>query len=63
MRILSFGTVSWLGPESPFLWVWIMNTLDAIALSWCALLKRDSAYTLLNTFWVLVGVVGILKSF
>ncbi len=62
MRIFSFSIVSWLGAESPFLFVWVVNTLDAILLSWCALLKRDRAYTVLNLFWVLVGVIGILRA-
>lgn len=62
MRIFSFSLVSWLGPESPFLFVWVFNTLDAVLLSWCAALKRDPAYTLLNVFWILVGVVGILRA-
>ena len=62
MRIISFTLVSWLGPESPFLFVWIFNTLDALLLSWCALLKKDSAYILLNVFWVIVGLIGILRA-
>jgi len=62
MRIFSFSLVSWLGPESPFMFVWIFNTMDAILLSWCAILKKDQAYTLLNVFWVLVGLVGILRA-
>ncbi|WP_221406282.1 hypothetical protein [Daejeonella rubra] len=62
MRIVSFTLVSWLGPESPFLFVWIFNTLDAILLSWCAILKKDKAYTVLNLFWILVGIVGILRA-
>lgn len=62
MRIFSFSLVSWLGPASPFLFVWSFNTADAVLLSWCAILKRDRAYTLLNTFWVLVGLVGILRT-
>jgi hypothetical protein len=62
MRIISFTLVSWLGPESPFLFVWIFNTLDAILLSWCAILKKDKAYTVLNLFWILVGIVGILRA-
>ena len=33
MRITSFSLVSWLGPHSPFLFVWIFNTTDAVALS------------------------------
>jgi hypothetical protein len=61
MRIISFSLVSWLGPDSPFLFVWIFNTIDAILLSWCAILKKDKAYTILNLFWILVGVVGILR--
>jgi len=62
MRIFSFSLVSWLGPESPFLFVWAFNTVDAVILSWCSVLKRDYAYTLLNTFWIMVGVVGILRT-
>jgi hypothetical protein len=62
MRITSFGLVSWLGPESPFLFVWIFNTIDAVLLSWCSILKKDAAYTLLNTFWIIVGIVGIYRA-
>jgi hypothetical protein len=62
MRIISFSLVSWLGPKSPFLFVWIFNTTDALLLSWCAILKRDKAYTLLNCFWILVGLVGVLRT-
>ena len=62
MRIFSFSLVSWHGPQSPFLFVWIFNTTDAVVLSWCAILKKDSAYTMLNVFWIMVGVVGILRA-
>ncbi|MDO8266579.1 MAG: hypothetical protein Q7T32_01950 [Moraxellaceae bacterium] len=62
MRIFSFSLVSWLGPASPFLFVWVFNTIDAVLLSWCAILKRDAAYSLLNLFWILVGVVGIVRA-
>ena len=62
MRIGSFSVVSWMGAESPFMIVWSLNTLDAILLTWCALLKNDKAYTLLNGFWILVGIVGILRA-
>lgn len=62
MRIFSFSLVSWMGPASPFLFVWVFNTIDAVLLSWCAILKRDAAYSLLNLFWILVGVVGIVRA-
>lgn len=62
MRIFSFALVSWLGPLSPFMFVWIFNTTDAVLLTWCAALRRDAAYTLLNAFWILIGVVGILRT-
>lgn len=62
MRIFSFSLVSWLGPQSPFLFVWAFNTVDAIMLSWCAVIKKDAAYTLLNVFWVGVGVVGMIRA-
>jgi hypothetical protein len=62
MRIFSFTLVSWLGPESPFLFVWVFNTIDAVLLSWCAIIKRDRAYTVLNVFWVGVGIIGMLRA-
>jgi hypothetical protein len=62
MRIFSFSLVSWLGPDSPFMFVWAFNTADAVILTWCSTLKRDAAYTLLNGFWILVGVVGVLRA-
>jgi hypothetical protein len=62
MRITSFSLVSWLGPESPFMFVWVFNTADAILLSWCSILKKDKAYTLLNVFWIIVGIVGIMRA-
>lgn len=62
MRIICFSLVSWLGPASPFMFVWIVNTLDAILLTYCAVLRKDSAYTLLNGFWILVGLVGIARA-
>src|SRR5438552_9027647 len=62
MRIFSFSLVSWLGPASPFLFVWAFNTVDAVMLSWCAVIKKDSAYTVLNVFWIGVGVVGMVRA-
>ncbi|WP_022955576.1 hypothetical protein [Perlucidibaca piscinae] len=62
MRIFSFSLVSWLGPASPFMFVWVFNTVDAVLLTWCAILRRDTAYTTLNAFWILVGIVGILRA-
>lgn len=63
MRIVSFSLVSWLGPRSPFFFIWAFNTVDAVALSWCAILRKDRAYTLLNIFWIGVGVVGMLRAY
>ncbi len=62
MRIVSFSLVSWLGAQSPFLFVWIFNSVDAALLTWCAALRKDAAYTLLNVFWILIGVVGIVRA-
>ena len=63
MRIISFSLISWLGPKSPFLFVWAFNTIDAIALAWCAILRKDKAYTLLNVFWIGVGIVGMIRAY
>jgi hypothetical protein len=62
MRIFSFSLVSWLGSESPFMFVWIFNTTDAILLSYCSVLKNDRAYSVLNIFWIIIGVIGILRA-
>ena len=62
MRIFSFSLVSWMGADSPFMFVWTFNTIDAVLLTWCAALKQDKAYTLLNGFWILVGLVGVLRA-
>ncbi len=62
MRIFSFSLVSWMGPQSPFMFVWIFNTIDAMLLSWCAVVRRDRAYITLNVFWIMVGIVGIARA-
>ena len=62
MRIFSFTLVSWLGPKSPFMFVWLFNTLDALLLSYCAILRKDKAYSVLNVFWIIIGVVGIVRA-
>lgn len=62
MRIGSFGAVSWMGDDSPFFAIWAVNTLDAILLSWCSWVRRDAPYILLNVFWILVGIVGLLRA-
>lgn len=62
MRIFSFSLVSWMGADSPFMFVWVFNTIDAIILTYCSVNKKDAAYTLLNSFWILVGIIGILRA-
>lgn len=62
MRIMAFGTLSILGPDTPFLLMWIWNTIDAIILTYAAWERNNKAYILMNTFWLIVGVVGIYTS-
>jgi len=62
MRILAFGTLSIMGPQTPFLIMWIWNTIDAIILTYCAWERSNRAYLILNIFWMLVGIVGIYTS-
>jgi hypothetical protein len=62
MRVSSFSLVSWLGPASPFMFVWIFNTIDAVMLAWCSVIKKDLAYSILNVFWVIIGIIGILRA-
>ena len=62
MRIIAFGTLSIMGPSTPFLLMWIWNTIDAIILTYCAWERGNRAYLILNIFWMLVGLVGIYTS-
>jgi hypothetical protein len=62
MRISNFSLVSWLGPHSTFLFVWMFNTLAAVAPFWCDALKKDAAYTLLKVFRVVIGALGFART-
>lgn len=62
MRVLAFGTLSILGPSTPFLLMWVWNTIDAMVLTYCAWERGNKAYLILNIFWMLVGIVGIYTS-
>ena len=63
MRVLAFGTLSIMGPGTPFLLMWIWNTIDAIILTYAAWERGNKAYLILNIFWMLVGLVGIYTSY
>jgi len=62
MRILAFGVLSIMGKDTPFLAMWIVNTIDALILTYCAWERNNRPYILLNTFWMIVGIVGIYNS-
>ena len=62
MRIIAFGTLSIMGPDTPFLWMWIWNSVDAVILTYAAWERNNKSYILLNFFWLIVGVVGIYAS-
>ena len=62
MRIITFGTLSIMGPDTPFLYMWIWNTIDAIILTYAAWERSNRAYLILNIFWMIVGFVGIYTS-
>jgi hypothetical protein len=62
MRIFSFGMLAILGKETPLLTMWVINTIDAVILTYCAWERDNRAYIMLNTFWLIVGVVGMWNS-
>jgi hypothetical protein len=62
MRMIAFGTLSIMGPSTPFLAMWIWNTIDAVILTYAAWERDNKAYIILNFFWLIVGVVGIYTS-
>jgi hypothetical protein len=62
IRISTFAMLSVMGKETPFLLMWIWNTVDAIILTYCAWERNNKAYILMNTFWLIVGAIGIYNS-
>jgi hypothetical protein len=62
MRIIAFGTLSVMNKDTPFLLMWIWNTVDAVILTYCAWERDNKPYILLNIFWLIVGAVGIYNS-
>lgn len=62
MRIMAFGVLSVMGPKTPFLLMWIWNTVDAFILTYCAWERDNRPYIILNIFWLIVGAVGIYNS-
>jgi len=62
MRVMAFGTLSIMGTETPFLAMWIWNTIDAIILTYASWERSNKAYLILNIFWMIVGIVGIYTS-
>lgn len=62
LRILSFSVLSIMGKITPLLAFWIANTLSAMILTYCATERKNKSYIVLNTFWIIVGLVGIYNS-
>ncbi len=62
MRIMAFGLLSIMGKDTPFLWMWVWNTIDALILTYCAWERDNRPYILMNFFWLIVGAVGIYNS-
>lgn len=62
MRVLAFGTLSVMGRDTPFLLMWIWNTIDAVILTYAAWERGNKAYIILNAFWCIVGIIGIWTS-
>jgi hypothetical protein len=62
MRILAFGVLSIMNKDTPFFAMWIVNTVDAVILTYCAFKRKNRPYMALNLFWLLVGIVGMWNS-
>ena len=62
MRILAFGMLSILNKDTPFILMWIWNTIDAVILTYCSWERDNRPYMLLNIFWMIVGIIGIYNS-
>jgi len=62
MRIAAFGMLSVMGKDTPFFWMWVWNTIDAVILTYCAWERDNKPYIIMNTFWLIVGAIGIYNS-
>ena len=62
LRIAAFFMLSIMGKDTPFLTMWIINTADAVLLTYCAWERGNRPYTIMNIFWLIVGVIGIYNS-
>ena len=62
LRIAAFFMLSVMGKDTPFLWMWVFNTFDAVLLTYCAWERNNKPYILMNTFWLIVGAIGIYNS-
>jgi hypothetical protein len=62
MRIAAFGILSVMGKDTPFFWMWVWNTFDAMILTYCAWERDNKPYILMNFFWLIVGAIGIYNS-
>jgi hypothetical protein len=62
LRMLTFLTLSIMGKDTPFLWMWIINTIDASILTYCAWKRLNRPYIAMNLFWFVVGCIGIWNS-
>jgi hypothetical protein len=62
MRIAAFGILSVMGKDTPFFWMWVWNTFDAVILTYCAWERDNKPYILMNFFWLIVGAIGIYNS-
>lgn len=62
MRIFSFGMLAVMGKDTPLLTMWFINTADAMLLTYCAWERNNRPYLLMNTFWLVVGAIGIYNS-
>ena len=51
IRISTFAMLSVMGKDTPFLWMWVFNTFDAVLLTYCAWERGIRPYTLMNIFW------------
>ena len=62
MRIMAFAMLSVLNENTPFLLMWVWNTLDAVILTYCSWERDNKPYMILNIFWLIVGAIGIYNS-
>jgi hypothetical protein len=62
IRIIGIATISIMGSETPFGPIWVAQFISALLLTWCSWKRMNRPYIVLNGFYTLISLWGIVNS-